>query len=246
MLLLALLTFAPATCYLRPWCASQSLIRELRPLQLLVLHGHTLWLASWCRKRQCAIFNQLLKLQLMLLLAFIPPPQQPATRGPDAPAKACSESWGHCSYLPIPGHTLWLAACAGGTSAPSLISCWSLSWGFYWPLYLRPSNLLQEAQMRLPKLISRARAIAATCPSLDTPFGWRLVQGAPVHHPQSVAGAWAEAATGPHSSALPAWRKRPWCTCQSLFRELGPLLLLVLFVHTLWLASCGRGPQCGI
>jgi len=32
------------------------------PLQLLALHVHTLWLASWCRGPHCAILNQLLEL----------------------------------------------------------------------------------------------------------------------------------------------------------------------------------------
>jgi len=38
----------------------------------------------------------------------------------------------------------------------------------------------------------------------------------------------------------------PWCTCQSLFQELGPLKLLALLIHTLWLASWCRGPLCAI
>ena len=37
-----------------------------------------------------------------------------------------------------------------------------------------------------------------------------------------------------------------FCTCLSLFRELGPLQLLALLVHTLWLASWCRGPHCAI
>jgi len=50
------------------------LIRELGPLQLLALLVHTLWLASWYRGPHCTILNQFLELELMLLLAFSPPP----------------------------------------------------------------------------------------------------------------------------------------------------------------------------
>ena len=32
---------------------------------------HTLWLASWCRGPHCAILNQLLELELMLILALL-------------------------------------------------------------------------------------------------------------------------------------------------------------------------------
>jgi len=71
MLLLALLTFAPASRYLGPWSACQSLFLELGPLQLLALLVHTLWLASWCGVPHCAILNQLLELALMLLLALL-------------------------------------------------------------------------------------------------------------------------------------------------------------------------------
>ena len=70
MLLLALLTFAPATCYSRPWCACQSSFREQGPVQLHALLVHTLGLASWCRRPHCTILNQLLELELMLLLAI--------------------------------------------------------------------------------------------------------------------------------------------------------------------------------
>ena len=38
---------------------------------LLALLVHTLWLASWCWRPYCAILNQLLELELMLLLALI-------------------------------------------------------------------------------------------------------------------------------------------------------------------------------
>ena len=62
MLLLALLTFTPAACYQGPWCAFQSLFRELGPLQLLALLVHPLWLASLCKGPHCAILNRLLKL----------------------------------------------------------------------------------------------------------------------------------------------------------------------------------------
>ena len=89
MLLLALLTFAPATCYSRPWCACQSLFRELGPLQLLALLVHTLWLASWCRRPHCAILNQLPGLELMLLLTLLT----------FAPATCYSRPWCACQSL---------------------------------------------------------------------------------------------------------------------------------------------------
>ena len=71
MLLLALLTFTPATCYLGPWCACQSLFLELGTLQLLALLVYILWLLSWCTGTHCAIPNQLLELRLILLLALL-------------------------------------------------------------------------------------------------------------------------------------------------------------------------------
>jgi len=74
MLLLALLTFAPATCYKGPWCACQSLVLEMGPVLLPAILVHTLWLASWCSGPLCAILSKLLEHELMLLLAFLPPP----------------------------------------------------------------------------------------------------------------------------------------------------------------------------
>jgi len=47
------------------------LFLELGPLQLLALLVHTLGLDSWCRGPLCAILNQLLELELMLLLALL-------------------------------------------------------------------------------------------------------------------------------------------------------------------------------
>jgi len=47
------------------------LFLELRPVQLLALLAHTLWLTSWCRGTHSAILNQLLELGVMLLLALI-------------------------------------------------------------------------------------------------------------------------------------------------------------------------------
>jgi len=49
----------------------QKLFRELGPRQLLVHLVHTLWLASWCRGPNCAILNQVLELELMLLQAHL-------------------------------------------------------------------------------------------------------------------------------------------------------------------------------
>jgi len=51
--------------------------------------------------------------------------------------------------------------------------------------------------MRLPKLVVRAGATAAACPSCAHPLAGVLVQGAQLRHPISVAGAGADAATGP-------------------------------------------------
>ena len=44
---------------------------ELRPVLLLALLVHILWLASWCRGSHCAILSRLLELKLMLLLALL-------------------------------------------------------------------------------------------------------------------------------------------------------------------------------
>jgi len=104
------------------------------------------------------------------------------------------------------------------------------------PSYLRPSNLQLEAQVRLPKLVPRAGAIAAACPRVNTLW----------------LASWCRR---PHCAILnqllelelmlllalltfaPATcSTRPWCACVSLFRELGPLQLLALLVNTLWLA----------
>jgi len=65
------------------------------------------------------------------------------------------------------------------------------------PPYLLLSNLLLEALVRLPKLVPGAEAIAAACPFGAHPLAGVLVQGAPLRHPKSVAGARADAAPGP-------------------------------------------------
>jgi len=65
------------------------------------------------------------------------------------------------------------------------------------PSYHRPSNLLLEVLMRLPKLVPRAGAIAAACSPCAQPLAGVLLQGAPLRHPKSVAGAGADAAKGP-------------------------------------------------
>ena len=74
--------------------------------------------------------------------------QQPATRGPGAPANAC------------------------------------------------PSNLLLETQVLL-ELVSGAQVIAAACPSCAHLLAGVLEQKAPLRQPKSVAGAGADAASGP-------------------------------------------------
>jgi len=47
------------------------LVPYLGPLQLLALLVHTLWLASRSWGPHCAILNQLLEVELMLLLALL-------------------------------------------------------------------------------------------------------------------------------------------------------------------------------
>jgi len=49
--------------------------------------------------------------------------------------------------------------------------------------------------MRLPKLVPRAWAIAAACPSFAHPLAGALVQGVQVRHAKSVAGAGPDAAS---------------------------------------------------
>ena len=65
------------------------------------------------------------------------------------------------------------------------------------PAYLRPSNLLLGALVRLPQLVPLAKGIAAGCPSRAHPLAGVLVLGATLRHPKSVAGPEADAATGP-------------------------------------------------
>jgi len=65
------------------------------------------------------------------------------------------------------------------------------------PPYLRPSNLLRGALVRLPELVPGAGAIAAACPSCAHPLAEVMVQEAPLRHPKSVAGAGGDTATGP-------------------------------------------------
>jgi len=58
--------------------------------------------------------------------------------------------------------------------------------------------------MHLPKLVPGAAPIAAACSPRAHPLAGGLVQGAPLRHPISVAGAGADAATGRLTSALAA------------------------------------------
>jgi len=51
--------------------------------------------------------------------------------------------------------------------------------------------------LRLPKLVSKAGAIAAACPPCAHLLAGVFVQGAPLRHPKSVVGAGADAATCP-------------------------------------------------
>ena len=100
--------------------------------------------------------------------------------------------------------------------------------------------------MRLPKLDPGAGAIAAACPSSAQPLAGFLAQGAPLRHPKSVAGAGADAATGPPSLRPSNLLLGALVRLTKLVLELGPLQLLALPVHTLWLASWCRGPHCAI
>jgi len=70
------------------------------------------------------------------------------------------------------------------------------------PPYLRPSNLLLGALMRLPKLVPRAGAVASACPPFAHPLAGVLVQEAPLRHPESVVGAKADAVSGLLTSAV--------------------------------------------
>jgi len=70
------------------------------------------------------------------------------------------------------------------------------------PPYLRPSSLLLGALVRLPKLVPGAAPSAAACPSFTRPLAGLMVQWALLRHPQEVAGAGADAATGLLTSAL--------------------------------------------
>jgi len=48
----------------------------------------------------------LLKLKLMLLLALLTSPQQPATRGPGAPGRACPGAGAIAAACPFSAHPL--------------------------------------------------------------------------------------------------------------------------------------------
>jgi len=74
MLLLAILTSAPAACNKGPWCVCQSLFLDFRPVLLLAVFLHANWQAFRCRGPYCVILGRLLELELMLLLAFLPSP----------------------------------------------------------------------------------------------------------------------------------------------------------------------------
>jgi len=63
--------------------------------------------------------------------------------------------------------------------------------------YLRPSSLLLGVLLRLTKLVPGAAPSAAACPSCAHPLAGVLVHGAPLCHPNSVAGAVANAASNP-------------------------------------------------
>ena len=162
----------------------------LRPMLLLALHVNTIRLASWCRGPHCAILNQLLELVLMLpsglpylrpsnllLGALVHLPKLVPRAEPSAAAYPSLES--QLAGFLVRGAPLRhpkLVAGAGTAAATG-------------PPYLRPSNLLQGALVRLPKLGPGDGASAAACHSCAHPLAGVLVQGAPLRHPKSVAGA---------------------------------------------------------
>ena len=100
--------------------------------------------------------------------------------------------------------------------------------------------------MRLPKVVPGAGDIAAACPSCAHRLAGILVQGGPLRHPISVAGAGADAATGPayhrpsnlllealvallvHTLGLISWCRRPHCAIRNQLLELELMLLLAL------------------
>jgi len=99
--------------------------------------------------------------------------------------------------------------------------------------YLRPSNFLLGAVVHLPKLVTRAGAIAAACPSCAHPLAGVSVQGAPLRHPRLVAGAEADAATNPPYLRPSNLLLGALMRLLKLALELGPLQLRALLVHTL-------------
>jgi len=106
-------------------------------------------------------------------------------------------SWGHCICLPSFCTPLGCLLGAGGPTALSLSIAGAKADAASEPPYLRFISLHLGALVRLPKLVPRAGAIAAACPSCANPLTGVLVQGAPLPYPQSVAGAGADSATGP-------------------------------------------------
>jgi len=65
------------------------------------------------------------------------------------------------------------------------------------PSYLRPSNLLLETLVRLPKLVPRAGTSAAAYPSCANQLAGVSVHEAPLRHPKSFAETEGDAAFGP-------------------------------------------------
>jgi len=100
--------------------------------------------------------------------------------------------------------------------------------------------------MRLPELVPGAGAIAATCPSRAHPLAGFLVQGDPLRHPKSVAGAGTDAAPGPpylHFSSLllGALMRLP-----KLVPRAGAIAAACPLVHTPWKAYWCNGPYFAI
>ena len=85
------------------------------------------------------------------------------------------------------------------------------------PPYLHFSSLLLGALVRLPKLVPVAGAIASACPSSAHPLAGILVQGDPLRHSKSVAGAGAMLLLALLTFTSGTCYSGPCCACRILF-----------------------------
>jgi len=98
--------------------------------------------------------------------------------------------------------------------------------------------------VHLPKLVPRAGAIAAACPSCSHPLAGVLLQRAPLRHPKSVVGAGADAAPGPPYLRFSSLLLVSLVRLPKLVPGARAIAAACPLVHTLWLASWCRGPHC--